>query len=117
MSAEPFFEPREFRVAPEYRCCLYYVMVAGVFLAGVAWWVESTVRLHNGAHVTSVALVLLSVAMIFPLSWRLELNGEGLVRHRCALIALAGRTSATVGFKKDTDSCSSMPSGPGGEEN
>ncbi len=80
--SDPSFEHRVFRIAPELRRSLYYAIAGAIALSSVAWWVESTVKIHEGVHVVSVVFALVGVLAIYPLSWRLEVDGDGLVRHR-----------------------------------
>jgi hypothetical protein len=83
--SDPSFEHRVFRIAPELCRSLYYAIAGAILLSSVAWWVESTVKLHAGVHVVSVVFALVGLLTIYPLSWRLELDGEGLVRRRLGL--------------------------------
>src|SRR5271154_4488632 len=47
-------EPRVFQIAPELRRSSYYLIPGAILLSGVAWWVESTVKIYEGNHVVSV---------------------------------------------------------------
>jgi hypothetical protein len=88
LSAQAFaapFEPRAFRIAPQLRRCVYYVIAGAILGASVAWWAESTLKMHGGLHVVLVVFALFGLATAYPLSWRLELDDEGLVRRRLLL--------------------------------
>jgi hypothetical protein len=75
------FEPRVFRISPGLRRSVYYLIPGAILLAATARWVELTVR-HERLPVVSVAFALLGIATVYPLSWRLALDGQGLVRRR-----------------------------------
>jgi hypothetical protein len=81
LSAVAADKMNEFKLAPEYRRSALYMMVGSVLFTGVAWWVESTVR-RDSQYVVSIGCALLGVSMIWPLAWRLELDGDGLARRR-----------------------------------
>jgi hypothetical protein len=78
-------EPCVFRITPELRRSSYYLIAGAVLLSGVAWWVEATVKLHGGVHVVSIVFAVLGLAPIYPLTWRLELDGDGIERHRLGI--------------------------------
>jgi hypothetical protein len=84
LSAEFHDDRSEFKIAPEYRRCLFYGIAGFVLLAATAWWVQSTIRPEQ-TRVPVLVFVLFAVATFWPLSWRLELDGDGLVRHRLGL--------------------------------
>jgi hypothetical protein len=84
LSAEAPDDRTEFRIAPEYRRSLFYGIAGFLLLAATAWWVQSTVR-PDRTRAPALVFVLFAVATFWPLSWRLELDGDGLVRHRLGL--------------------------------
>jgi hypothetical protein len=73
---------KEFRIAPEWRRCCYYGLIAVPVGIGLAYFQVALGRAIDGFLVMCVVFSGVAVAIVIPLRWKLRLDAQGLKRGR-----------------------------------
>lgn len=71
---------REYRLAPEYRRCCWYVLAAVPILAAMSCLVGHFVHQHSPVKIGGILafFVLLAGAMVYALLWRVRVDADGI---------------------------------------
>ncbi|PHS02346.1 MAG: hypothetical protein COA78_21450 [Blastopirellula sp.] len=82
---------QEYRISPDLRRCCWYIIICGIPLIGVFYWVARFVQNRETIEILLGCLFFLfmgSITAILPLTWKLRVDEQGMTR---SLLGLSGR--------------------------